>query len=431
MPIQKITSGIIEDGAVSAADIVSVSNTAITGNIISSQITSVANTQISGNIISSQITSIGGSQITANTIANSAIQTGAVENYMNATGLSFGMRNRIINGAMVIDQRNAGAASTSSINGYFLDRWHVTQSTAGKLIAQQNAGSVTPPTGFINYLGVTSQSAYSIAAGDYYRIYQPIEGLNMADLAWGTASAATVTLSFWVRSSLTGTFGGVLQNNANNRSYPFSYTISSANTWEQKTITIVGDTSGTWLTTNGVGMYVFFGLGVGSTYSGTAGSWAGANYLSSTGATSVVGTNGATFYITGVQLEKGSTATSFDYRPIGAELVLCQRYYYSTGSGTAGGHQLTTCLDHIIYSSGDAHGERFPVTMRTAPTVVLYGRTSSAGQPTRTDTGGVVTGTSTANSLSPVGFRRIILGQTLAGYPAYALEVSYTADAEL
>jgi hypothetical protein len=131
-------------------------------------------------------------------------------------------------------------------------------------------------------------------------------------------------------------------------------------------------------------------------------------------------------------LERGSTASSFEYRSYGAELTLCQRYYYSTGSGTAGGHQLTTCLDHIAYTATDAHGERFPVTMRTAPTVVLYGRTSVAGYVTRTDNGAQLSSTSSANSLSPVGFRRIVLGGGLsAGYPALAIEVSYTADAEL
>jgi hypothetical protein len=156
---------------------------------------------------------------------------------------------------------------------------------------------------------------------------QPIEGFNVADLGWGTANAQTVTLSFWVRSSLTGTFGGSLLNQDGSRSYPFSYTISAANTWEQKSITVTGSTSGTWNTTNSTGMYVTFGLGVGSTYSGTAGAWASSLVISATGATSVVGTSGATFYITGVQLEKGSTATSFDYRPYGTELALCQRYF--------------------------------------------------------------------------------------------------------
>ena len=233
---------------------------------------------------------------------------------------------------MVIDQRNGGASVTPTGGQYTLDRWTFDLSQSSKFTCQQNAGSVTPPTGFTNYLGLTSSSAYTVLTGDYLTLKQFIEGLNTADLAWGTASAATVTLSFWVRSSLTGIFGGSLQNSANNRSYPFTYTISASNTWEQKSITIVGDTSGTWLTTNGVGVELNIGLGVGSTYSGTAGSWSGSNFLSATGATSLVGTNGATLYLTGVQLEKGVTATSFDYRPYGTELQLCQRYYEKQSS---------------------------------------------------------------------------------------------------
>jgi uncharacterized membrane protein len=238
----------------------------------------------------------------------------------------YNFKNRIINGAMMIDQRNAGASVTPTNAQYLVDRWSANVSQASKFSAQQNAGSVTPPAGFINYLGITSLSAYSITSTDTFGIRQRIEGLNIADLSWGTASAATVTLSFWVRSSLTGTFGGALQNSAGNRSYPFSYSISAANTWEQKSITIAGDTTGTWLTTSGIGVEVYFGLGVGSTYSGTAGAWSGSNLSSATGAVSVVGTNGATFYITGVQLEKGTQATSFDYRPYGTEEELCQRY---------------------------------------------------------------------------------------------------------
>jgi hypothetical protein len=311
-----------------------VSNTAITGNIISSQITSVANTQITGNITAAQITSVAntqltgtitGSQISSNTLSNTVFQTGSVENYMNAQGLSFGMRNRIINGAMVIDQRNAGAAVTA-INVYTLDRYKLQGTQSSKINAQQNAGAVTPPAGFTYYLGATSQSAFSVAATDYFRIFQPIEGFNTADFAWGTASASSVTLSFWVRSSLTGTHGGSFSNNDNNRYYVYSYTISSANTWEYKTITVAGDTSGTWKTDNNIGIQLGFNYGTGTTYSGTAGSWGSTQLLAPTGAVSVVGTSGATFYITGVQLEKGSTATSFDYRPYGTELLLCQRY---------------------------------------------------------------------------------------------------------
>ena len=284
---------------------------------------------------------------------------------VSSSGL-YGFKNRILNGQMVIDQRNAGASVTLSTDTYVLDRYKGLATQASKLSVQQNAGSVTPPAGFINYMGFTSLSAYSIGAGDIFGFDQRIEGLNATDLAWGTASASPVTLSFWVRSSLTGTFGGSLENSAGTRSYPFTYTISSANTWEYETITIAGDTSGTWLTTNGIGIRVQFGLGVGSTFSGTAGAWATANYISATGATSVVGTNGATFYITGVQLEKGSTATSFDYRDYGRELMLCQRYYWKNGVGDAsvalggtGAFASTTTLQAMF---------QFPVTMRANPT---------------------------------------------------------------
>jgi hypothetical protein len=279
----------------------------------------------------------------------------------------YGFKNKIINGSMQIDQRNAGASVTATTsNLYTVDRFQAVASQSSKYTVQQNAASVTPPVGFTNYLGVTSSSAYSVLTGDYFSIQQTVEGLNCADLAWGTANAANVTLSFWVRSSLTGTFGGVLKNNGGTRSYPFSYTITAANTWEKETITIAGDTSGTWLTTNGAGILVNFGLGSGATFSGTAGAWAAGNFVQPTGSTSVVGTNGATFYITGVQLEKGSTATSFDYRPYGTELSLCQRYLpsWSTGGTTASPFGIvrvastTTANSHLPY----------PVTPRVVPT---------------------------------------------------------------
>lgn len=256
---------------------------------------------------------------------------------VSSAGL-YGFKNRLINADMRIDQRNAGASVTAGTATYTLDRWAGNNSVSSKYTVQQNAASATPPVGFTNYLGVTSSSAYSVLTADYFLVSQAIEGLNCSDLAWGTANAAPVTLSFWVRSSLTGTFGGSIRNSAANRSYPFTYTINSANTWEKETITIAGDTSGTWLTTNGIGILLSFSLGAGATFSSTSGAWAAGNFTSATGATSVVGTNGATFYITGVQLEKGSTATSFDYLDYGRSLMQCQRYYevLYADSGTNG-----------------------------------------------------------------------------------------------
>jgi hypothetical protein len=237
-------------------------------------------------------------------------------------------KNRIINGAMVIDARNAGAAVTvnSGAVTYNLDRWFAQgTASAGVFTVQQ---SFVAPTGFTNssLFTVTTVDS-SLAASNLYSFSQNIEGFNVADLGWGTASAKTVTLSFWVRSSVTGTFGGAFGNSAANRSYPFTYTISAANTWEQKSITVAGDTSGTWLTNNGIGLRLYLGVGVGSTFSGTAGAWAGSFFISATGATNLMATSDATFYITGVQLEVGTQATSFEYRQYQQELGLCQRYY--------------------------------------------------------------------------------------------------------
>jgi hypothetical protein len=270
-----------------------------------------------------------------------------------------GFKNRLINSAMVIDQRNAGASVTPTNGQYTLDRWTYSLAQTSKLTTQQ---STTAPTGFASSLLVTSSSAYAVLTGDNFNVLQWIEGYNTADLGWGAAGASTVTLSFWVRSSLTGTFGGSIVNNNQNYSYPFSYTISVANTFEYKTITIAGPTAGTWsntTTTRNIGVWI--GLGAGASASGTAGAWAAAGYYNATGATSVVGTNGATFYITGVQLEKGSTATSFDYRPYGTELALCQRYYVRySGNGYVG-------PTGIIASTTSAY-IGIPISMRATPT---------------------------------------------------------------
>ena len=360
----------------------------------------------------------------ANALAEASGGTGTTTGY-------YGFKNRILNGSMVIDQRNAGASVTITSNAYTLDRWLATVSASSKFSVQQNAGSITPPAGFTKYLGCTSLSAYSIGAGDYFLMRQPVEGFNTADLGWGTANAQTITVSFWVRSSLTGTFGGALENNATNRSYPFSYTISAANTWETKSITIAGDTSGTWATDNSIGVMLAFGLGVGSTWSGTAGSWSSTRYFSATGATSVVGTNGATFYITGVQLEKGSTATSFDYRPYGTELAFCQRYYeksYNTDVAPA-----TVTQVGIVgnwFRPGPTQlglSFQFKVTKRITPATIVYYSPSTGASGKFQDANGAVD--VTANAITS-GMN------SLYAYAAVAsgngdLRGHFTADSEL
>lgn len=299
---------------------------------------------------------------------------------------TFGFKNRIINGGMVLDQRNAGASVTPANGQYLVDRFVFGATQASKFTAQQTPSATETgyatriAAGFTNYLALTVSSAVTVGSTDRFNLFQPIEGFNTADLVWGTANAKTVTLSFLVYSSLTGTFGGSILNGLYNYSYPFTYTISSANTWTQISVTIPGPTSGTWYgATNGTGVSLALGLGVGSSLSGTAGSWSANGYYSATGATSVVGTNGATFYITGVQLETGSVATTFDYRDYGRELILCQRYYQKSFDQNIAPAQNTGNYNGAVQYAPTLAGANymsvnvtFPVTMRAAPTVTYY-----------------------------------------------------------
>ena len=287
-----------------------------------------------------------------------------------ATGGSF--RNRIINGDMRIDQRNAGAsvtATTTAAITYTLDRWGYYCTQASKFTIQRNAGAVTPPAGYSNYIGLVSSSAYSVLSADIFQIIQRIEGFNTSDLAFGTANAKPITISFWVRSSLTGTFGGEINNYAGTQYYPFSFSISSADIWEQKTITIAGSTTGTWASDNSSGLQFSISLGMGSTLTGTAGAWTSSQILAPTGSVNLVATSGAYLYVTGVQLEQGSTATEFERRPIGTELALCQRYCYKHNGGIG-----------VILNVADGYSSvlRFPVTMRANPSL-LSGATYSVG----------------------------------------------------
>ena len=287
-------------------------------------------------------------------------------------GNSTAFKNRIINGGMAIDQRNAGASvTTSSLQNtvYTVDRWSYYNDVISKRTIQQS--SVAPP-GFKNSLKVTVIATDT--SGPQQFIRQCIEGYNIADLNWGTANALPVVLSFWVRSSVTGQHGGAIQSVNTDWCFPFAYNINVADTWEYKTINISGPTTGTWGSTNGYGASIQFEHGVGYQKS-PASAWIALNATSSTGSVNLCATNGATWYVTGVQLEVGTQATSFDFRDYGRELILCQRYYWTSNyanvqsaGGAWGAYYNTT--------TANAYAE-FPVTMRSAPTVSLTAGNSS------------------------------------------------------
>ena len=289
-------------------------------------------------------------------------------------GVSEVFKNRIINGAMVIDQRNAGASITvSSATNFNVDRFKSSNQTTAVVTAQQVSDT---PIGFVNSSRLTVTTAdSSIGSTEVCYISQLIEGFNVADLGWGTADAKTVTLSFWVKSSITGLMGGAISNTV--RSYPYSYTINSANTWEQKSVTIPGDTSGTWNKTNSIGMVVYFNIGCGSTYLATPGTWVTAEEFGPTGQVNVISTLNATWQITGVQLEVGSQATSFETRSYGTELALCQRYYetaFPVGTAVSPGASYFWYTNVTSYSSTACRSQwiDFKATKRALPTVTPY-----------------------------------------------------------
>ena len=376
--------------------------------------------------------------ISAPSVAGNTTLTLPATSSTLATQNALGVRNRIINGDMKIDQRNAGASVTPANGAYLLDRYQVIRTQASKFSAQQVTDA---PVGFTNSMRITSLSAYSVVASDIFHVMQKIEGFNVYDLAWGTASAQSVTVSFWAKSSLTGTFGGSLVNSAEDRSYPFTYTISSANTWEYKTVTVAGDTTGTWLTNNGIGIRCHFTIGVGSNYTATAGAWTAGAKFAPTGATSVVGTSGATLYITGVQLEAGNVATPFERRLYSQELAMCQRYYekswnqsVSVPSTDTGGAVAMVCMANsstTLQNNGVRHN--FQYRKRTAPTVTVYPIASTTAGSVSYARNGQPRGTGTA-SLTNSSEMSIRVGGSASGLTAgYAVELlfHYTAHAEL
>ena len=272
-------------------------------------------------------------------------------------------KNLIINGNMLIAQRGTDAVVPTD---FPVDRFKIVSNQAGKFTAQQST-DVPSGAGFKNSIVLTSSSAYSEASGDYFLLQHRFEGNNVEHLQYGSANAKTVTVSFWAKSSLTGTFAGALRDGGSySTSYIFEYTISSANTWEYKTVTISGATSGTWLTGTSVGAELSFALGGGSDFDGTAGAWQSTNDFITSSANRLVNTNGATLYITGVQMEAGTTATDFENLQYGQQMQLCQRYFYSLG-GTAAYEFMAHGM--FVGTVNTLLRAELPVKMRSAPTL--------------------------------------------------------------
>jgi hypothetical protein len=298
--------------------------------------------------------------------------------YSLGAGNASSFKNRLINGNMATAQRDSGAVanlvSSSTLTYNTLDRWGYWAQDSSKFTVTQSS---TAPTGFSTSALITSSTALSVGAGAYYAFAQRIEGYNFADFNFGSANAKSFTVSFWIYSSVTGTFPFYCFNSGYSRSYASTFTVNAANTWEQKTITVAGDTSGTWIgATNGIGIEVGITLAAGSSwFSPSANTWSSTSFgLGLSGATNFLETNGATMYVTGFQLEAGTVATSFDFRSYGTELALCQRYYWQLSSSDKGGY-----VNAIIYqgwadSATSSIGiVQFPVTMRTSPTVSTSG----------------------------------------------------------
>jgi len=347
--------------------------------------------------LSNTVTKTGTQTISGAKTFGTITATSATITTLNVTDVvsayQLGMKNRIINGDMRIDQRNAGAAVTvnSTTDQFPVDRFNGSgQSADGVFTLQQNSSVV--PNGFRYSIKATVTTAdASVGASQVYVVRQHIEGHNIGDAGFGTSWAKPVTLSFWVRSSLTGTFGGAFLNATASRAYPFTYTITSADTWEQKSVSFTADTTGVWETTTTLrGLSVVWAMGAGSSVVGTPDTWAAATYYGATGQTQVIGTLNATWYITGVQVELGSNATAFEFRPFGSELELCQRYYeksyaIATVPGTA------TTTGALTYKFPVVDWEMpfsFAAAKRAAPTITFYNPNSGASGSWRDITAG-------------------------------------------
>jgi len=408
--------------------------------ITPTNITTATNTQtltnktLTGAVMNGTLGATTPSTVAATTLAVSSTSSFSTSAPTVPGGFSF--RNRIINGDMRIDQANAGNALTHSGGGnmYGPDQWVFNANGTPQFSVQQ---VVDAPAGFVNSAKLTTTTSGTPASSDFCYFGCYLEGTNVADLGFGTASAKTVTISFWIKSSLTGTFGGVIGNDANNRRYPFSFTISVANTWEYKTVTIVGDTTGTWLTTNGRGLILFFDIGSGSTLKGTAGAWNATNNVGVTGGTNLVATAAATMNLTAIQLEVGSAATPFEVRDYATELVRCQRYYeksYNVATAPATASAVGAMWYYIAaVTSGDTYATiSFKVNKRSNPIVTFYGYSGGSGKASQNSNGADLAASSAVSSLPGESSVRVQNSSGGALAPGGScLGMHYVADARL
>ena len=413
--------------AISAANLTAIPAANITGTLPAISATNLTNVPAAN--ITGTLPAISGANLTS---------------VRDTTG---GRKNMIINGAMQFDQRLSGSSVSMTTGTRNVDRYYGYANVTSKLTMEQNAAAVTPPIGFTNYQGITSASSYTAASGNIFVFVQKIEGVNTSQLAWGTSGAKAASLSFKVRSSKTGTFSGHIANSAQDRSYCYTYTISNANTWEDITVSIPAITTGTWLTAKNTGVRVGFDLGTGSNYlTSSANSWLSSTHYGTAGSQSIVATSGATWYVTGVQLELGSVATDFEHRSYGEELSLCMRYYYSTmflneaNSMTAPTNN-SQQIQGTRHRFADVTGYRsqniqHQVPMRGSPSFVVYnpsnsGATSQWQLYSETGASQNFTGFITANTTTSfilAGYTGVSVGTTGLSTVSY---IHWSADAEL
>ena len=343
--------------------------------------------------------------------------------------VSAGRKNMIINGDMRIDQRSYGSATTPSTTSFTsVDRWKAVINPASKFSMQRKTDGTVP--GLPYYLRVTTTTALSPSGSQYQLIWQPIEGINVFDqTAFGYTGAKDLSLSFWVRSSIPGAFSGVLENVGQNYAYIWEVNINQANTWEYKTVSIPGNTSGSWNTAStSTAAYLMFSMG--TDISGTANAgWVNAQRLSSDTEVKRIATLGATLDLTGIQLEVGKNATEFENRSYAEELALCQRYYQNSYHQSAGKYPGNTDNDNgmiqTCWSDGNSPFGMFPTPMRTQPSVTLRQRgTNNIG---KVEVGGAQK-TASAQQITNQGIGYISVTSGVAGsWCAF----TYELDAEL